>query len=254
MQEQSEHREIEIAVVCPSHKRAERVLAKNVVAGLKICVPESQREEYEKHNPECEIVTHPDTVLGLSLKRQWIYEHWGNVFMVDDDVTGFDRVYVEPGEVSAVDPVTAHDIIQFAGNMAGMVGAKLFGFTDKPNPVMYRGFKPWSLTGYVTGCAIGLLEGGKFSFSPKAVAVEDYYISGLNAYFHRRAFIDRRFNFKQKDTFMGVGGLADFRTEESEKQDTLFLRKLFGSAITRKMDTKLAKSKNPYGRTLTIPF
>ncbi len=29
---------------------------------------------------------HPDSVVGLCAKREWIYDHWGDVFMVDDDM------------------------------------------------------------------------------------------------------------------------------------------------------------------------
>jgi hypothetical protein len=41
-----------LPIVCPSHKRADRVLTKKAVAGLILCVPESQVAEYREHNPD----------------------------------------------------------------------------------------------------------------------------------------------------------------------------------------------------------
>ena len=73
-------------IVIPSHKRHDRVFAKKLVNDPIICVAESQADLYQQFNPECEIVTHPDDVIGLIPKRNWMAKHFGELFMLDDDV------------------------------------------------------------------------------------------------------------------------------------------------------------------------
>lgn len=76
-------------IVIPSYKRADCVLAKDLVANPIICVAESESGAYKEFNPECEIVTHPDSVKGLPAKRNWMVQHFGELFMLDDDVYEF---------------------------------------------------------------------------------------------------------------------------------------------------------------------
>jgi len=252
---------MDIKVVIPTYKRAGRVSTLDVVSPCILCVAESEYDVYTEFYPDVEIVTHPDTIIGLASKRQWIYEYFKNVFMLDDDVTTFTRRYTgnRRKRFVGVSPEQAFAQIQWCGNTARLVGAYLFGFAKEPNPLLYKPFSPIKLSGFATGCAFGLLEGSQLEFSPKTVAVEDFYISGMNAYFHRKAFFDSRFNFVQKDTFKNVGGQAHYRTIETEAKDTLLLRELFGECLERKASfhgggSMLSTNKNQYGRTLKIPF
>ena len=74
-----------LKIVIPSHKRHDRVLSKKLVTDPIICVAKSQRDIYREYNPECEIVCHPDSVVGLIPKRNWMAKHFGDLFMFDDD-------------------------------------------------------------------------------------------------------------------------------------------------------------------------
>ena len=85
-------------IVIPSHKRHDRVFAKKLVNDPIICVAESQADLYQQFNPECEIVTHPDDVIGLIPKRNWMAKHFGELFMLDDDVHACKAIYAEKGE------------------------------------------------------------------------------------------------------------------------------------------------------------
>lgn len=58
-----------LKIVIPSHKRHDRVFAKKIVKDPIICVAESQADIYKRYNPECEIVSHPDDIIGLIPKR-----------------------------------------------------------------------------------------------------------------------------------------------------------------------------------------
>lgn len=62
------------------------------------------------------------------------------------------------------------------------------------------------------------------------------------------------FCFIQKDTFTGAGGQAEFRNMEAEAADFALLKRCFGEAIQEKKNSKLAKHKHQFQRTLSLPF
>ncbi len=246
---------MEIQVVVPSHKRADRVSTTLLVPWAKLCVPESQADAYRVANPGIEIIEHPDSIPGLCRKRDWIYRRFGNVLMLDDDLTGFNRLYTEPGEAYEVDPATAYEIIQRTGWTARQVGAYLWGFAHQPNPVTYKSQKPFVLTGYVTGCAMGMLSGSKLYFDPAVRCNEDYWVSLLNAYYHRRVFKDMRFCWLQKDTFKNRGGLSEIRNLDVEREDFEYLRRVFGDVVELKKPSSAKKSlRHPFEKQISLPY
>ncbi|WP_421830237.1 hypothetical protein [Larkinella sp.] len=242
-------------IVIPSHKRHTRVLTTSVVEGAILCVPESQEKAYRLCNPNDEIVTHPDSVVGLARKRDWIIRHFGSVFMLDDDIKAFRRLYTQPGEPADVDERTAREIIQATADAARQAGAYLFGFSSSPTPVSYISLSPIQLSGYVTGCAHGVLTGSRLWYSPEIRCNEDYWISCLNAYEHRLIWKDTRFYFYQKDTFVNSGGLAEFRNIDAEEKDFAYLQRVFGrDVVTLKKARGKATLKHPFQKTLKLPF
>lgn len=242
-------------VVIPSHKRHQRVRTTAVVDNAVICVPESQAAAYRMCNPMNEVVTHPDSVIGLARKRDWIIRHFESVFMLDDDIDSMQRVYTEPGERSQVDPATAYDLIQAAADACGQAGAFLFSFAHVPAPVLYNPMQPVDLAGYHTGCAHGVLSGSKLWYSPDILVNEDYWISCLNAHEHRLSWKDTRFYFQQKDTFVNPGGLSEFRNVDAEEKDFDLLQRVFGKeVVTLKKSSAKSKLKHPFQKTLKLPF
>jgi len=248
-----------VKVIIPSHRRADKVLTKDAVANCALCVEESQEAEYRKHNPDMEIIVHPDTVIGYAPKIQWILDQFdeGDIFILNDDLKSMKRMYTGPGVEAKVDPLTAYELIQACAATAMNLGAYLFGFTKNQKPLMYNSQKPLSLSGYVIGGWCGILKGSKL-FLPtdhRFTAVDDYWLSGLNAFHHRYAFIDNRFSFNTTDIFTGEGGFSGIRTLETERKDTLFLRDMFGDAIQIKKPTAQRKRLvQPYERTLYVPY
>ncbi|OIN61178.1 GREB1-related protein [Arsenicibacter rosenii] len=242
-------------IVIPSHKRHTRVTTTSVVDGCIICVAESQEKAYRMCNPIDEIATHPDSVVGLARKRDWIINHFGSVFMLDDDIDSFRRLYTEKGESADVDAKDAYEIIQVTADAARQAGAYLFGFSSSPAPVSYNSLNPVQLSGYVTGCAHGVLKGSRLWYSPEIRCNEDYWISCLNAYEHRLIWKDTRFYFDQRDTFVNAGGLAEFRNFGAEEQDFNYLQKIFGSdVVTLKKAGGKSQLKHPFQKTISLPF
>lgn len=244
---------VDIKIVIPSMGRAERVLTKKAITHAILCVPESEEKDYREHNPGMEIITHPDSLKGLTLKRQFIYEHFPNSFQIDDDIKHLERLYVERGEESVLDADEAYDIVQYIGNCAKLAGCYLFGLSKELNPLAYDEMHPIHLTGILNG-DIGMLEGSNLFFHEMAKVSEDYWISAYNAYVNRYCWIDKRFVAYGAKTFGNTGGCSNIRTKKQEEEDTLFLRRMFGEAIQLKEDTKLAKRKFEFQRTLKIPY
>lgn len=244
---------MELKIVIPSHKRADRVTTTSAVEGTILCVAESQRAVYAACNKGIEIVTHDDNLIGLARKRDWIIKHFGNVMMLDDDIDSMKRVYAEKGEEVEVEPNVAADIIRSTAYACQNSGFYLFGFSTAPTPIAYNSLKPIQLSGYMTGCAHGVIKGSKLWYNPDIICNEDYWISLLNAYHHRGVWKDTRFYFAQRDTFVNRGGLAEFRNFEAEEKDFQLLQKVFGSDVIQ-LRKQTEKMKHPYQKTMRLPF
>ncbi len=243
---------MDLKIVIPSHKRFDRVLTTSAVAGAILCIEESQAKLYRACNPDIEIVTHPDSIKGLALKRDWIIKHFGDVFMLDDDISSMKRVYTEKGEETTVDAETASEIIRVTAQACKDSGLYLFGFSSAPNPIAFNSLNPIQLSGYFTGCAHGVLKGSKLWYNPEIICNEDYWISCLNAHHHRGGWKDTRFYFAQKDTFVNRGGLAEFRNIKAEQKDFEYLQQIFGKEIItlRKNQGKA----HEFQKSLRLPF
>lgn len=241
-----------------SHKRADGVTSKNAFANACICVEESQEGIYKEHNPGIEIVTHPDSVIGLAAKYKWMHQNFKNFAIIGDDIDFLRRNYLADmkNKASVINPQTAYDIIQATAYVAKGLGAKLFAFSKESNPLTYSGHKPFKVSGLASGGVIGILDGFQSDkLTEVCVSGLDYFLSGLNAHFNRHLFIDERYFTSCKEgTFVSKGGMSDFRTIETEKNDLAYLKELFGEAIVIKTNENLRKKKHPYEKSLKVPF
>ena len=233
-----------LKIVIPSHKRHDRVFAKKLVRDAIRCVAESQADLYKQFNPECEIVTHPDDVIGLIPKRNWMAKHFGELFMLDDDVHVCKSLFVEKGEPCAIrdaDKIT--HIINSLYELACMLDIHLFGFTSRISPVMYDETGYYSLSKMITGCSYGVRYNKNIWWNEELRLKEDFWISSYVKYKERRILTDLRYNFAQKNTFVNAGGLSAIRNQEEEKRSILFIKKHFGDSINLKGATNNGKDK-----------
>lgn len=241
-----------------SHKRADNVKSIKSFANACICVEESQKEEYQANYPGVEIVTHPDSVIGLAMKYQWMYDNYKNIAIIADDIDNLRRTYLldTKGKKDIIDKDTAYDIIQATAQTCKNMGVYLGAFSKESNPLTYSGHEPIKITGLASGGVLILLEGWKrFKLSPRCVSGLDYYMSGLNAHYNRTLFIDQRFGVVCKEgTFISKGGMAEHRSIETERKDMDFLKEMFGEAIVPKTNHNLRRQLHQYEKTLKIPF
>ena len=238
-------------VIIPSHKRAGKMLTHHILPDAKVCVPESQEDEYRKAYPHMTIITHPDSVVGLLAKRQWILDTFEDVFMVDDDIIGMRNLVKEMGTPRSEMYVKGDmlmAIIERARDTAEQLGAYLYGFTDMANPLMYDGRKPFNLTGYVRGSTMGIRKGSKLWFNTDITTCGGLWVSLLNAYHHRIAFRDARYGAHIKDTGTALGGMSDYRTEAAYIRDREILEEFFGrDAVKEKQPVRTKAGKEVIG-------
>lgn len=241
-------------IVIPSAARADAVLTR--VDGAILCVPEEEAAAYREHNRDTEIVTHPP-LRNLAAKRQWIYERWGDVVQLDDDIAFVSRLYL-PGNnrETHLTPTEAAALIHSTADAAAQAGCYLYGWNSTPNAKHYYPHKPIELTAYINASAFGLRPSPHLYFTERTTAAESHWINLLNAYFHRKAWVDMRYCFVQApgSTFKRPGGQTLHRTMESERADTLFLRRMFGQAVTMKVARGDARLLTPYQRAINNPL
>jgi hypothetical protein len=234
-----------LPIVIPSHKRHDRVFAKKLVNNPIICVAESQADLYRHFNPDCEIVTHPDDVIGLIPKRNWMARHFGELFMLDDDVHAVKMLYSEKGEKGVLkDPDVITGIINNLYELACLLDVHVFGFTSRISPVMYDETQYYSLSKMITGCSYGVRYNKNVWWNEELRLKEDFWISCYMKYKERKILTDLRYSFSQKDTFVNAGGLAAIRNQEEERRSILFIKKHFGDSINIKGSSNNGKNKS----------
>jgi hypothetical protein len=245
---------MDIPLIIPSRGRPASVLTK--ISGAKLFVPEAEADSYRLHNPDVEILTHAPT-RNLAHKRQTILDRWPSVFMLDDDIAFVSRLYLLNNSTEPhLTPDEAHELIQATAVSARRAGCFLFGFSNYPNKIHYAGHKPIRFNKYINASAFGILSGSRLFFTERTTAAESYWLNLLNCYYHRRSYQDSRFCFAQEEgsTFFRPGGQTANRTLETEKADTLFLRRTFGDAIQLRKTRGYAAVSHPYQRIIKFPF
>jgi len=234
-------------IICPSRKRS-NIFCTNV-NNMIVLVAEDEKEQYKDIG--FEVITHPN-LDNLSKIRQYAYDKFEDVFFIDDDIVSVNRLYVT--DKSKLGPMEVEQLIYDTQYQAKQINASLYGFNNDPSPTHYNQHKPFMLKGYINGCAFGLNKNKHLYFDKRTVACESHWINLLNAYYNRYCFIDKRYHFAQKNdsTFTMEGGQSGRRTLFSEKQDTLFLRKMFGESVQIKKEENKTKKLHEYQRVLNI--
>lgn len=243
-------------IVIPSYKRPERVITKKLVTNPILCVSKSEKDVYAEMNPELEIVTHPDSVKGLPAKRNWMVNHFKELFMLDDDIYQVKPCYF-PNDISAaniLNPDLVRKIIEKLFTIAKMLDIHLFGFNKNQQPLMYKPDKPYVLNERVTGCSYGVIKSENTFWPDDLILKEDFWISGYVKYKERLVLIDKRISFIQQDTFVNPGGLSEYRNTDRELDAMLRIKKYFGDCVTIKRNTDLIKGAQPVNISMGFPF
>lgn len=246
----------DIPIIVPSSGRATSVLTR--IAGMILYVPESEANEYRKHNTGVRVEVHADDAHNcLAEKRQDIYSRWGDVFMADDDIAAVVRLN-EAGleKATQLHSNAVHELIQRTAWQARQAGCYLFGFSHGRAAKNYRPHAPISLSSYIHASAFGLLQSDQLYFTSQVVAADSDWVNLLNARMHRKSWADLRYCFMQVkgSTYARPGGLTSRRTQQTELEDTMFLRRMFGQAVQAKPTSGAAAKTHPYNRVIVNPL
>lgn len=194
-----------VKVVIPSYRRADRVRALAIPNSV-VCVPQSEYDEYVKHNGEDRVVAHPDSILGIGPKRQWIIEQFKSVFMIDDEYDHLVRTYLPEGSdlPNACTPEETYEIIQATAKLTKELGTYLFGFSKTAKPLYFNPADPFGISvssSNLVYYGIGILDGGQIHVPDDLNYNEDDYITLINAHYNRFHLVDKRFSypFSQND-------------------------------------------------------
>lgn len=245
-----------IKIVCPSKGRSDNVRTIALIPTLELVVNENEAEEYKKNYPETIVHSVPPYIKGITATRQWILENFEEVFMIDDDVISVRRNFAfgENDPVRIFDTEIILEIINSTTGIAKDIGAKVFSFSKIRNPLEYNSFKPIVHTGYMNASFCGFLKGHELSYDLTMSEGEGHYISCLTIYKHRYCMIDNRYSFVTDGNFTAIGGCNTYRTRDSMMKNTLYLKKLFGDAISYKMPTELKQNVNIGERSVKFPY
>lgn len=246
----------DLPIIVPSTGRATAVLTR--IAGMILYVPESQANDYRKHNTGIRVEAHADDAhVNLAAKRQDIYSRWGDVFMADDDIASIVRLGEDGLEQqSRLNGAEAHELIQRTAWHARQAGCHLFGFCNGVDAKRFRPHTPISLTSYIHASAIGMLRSDKLYFTAAVTAADSQWINLLNARMHRTSWADMRYSFVQAQgsTYSRPGGLTPLRSVQTELDDTMFLRQMFGQAVHARPTRGEAAKTHPYHRSIVNPL
>jgi glycosyltransferase involved in cell wall biosynthesis len=218
-------------IVIPSRGRPGNVPHMNMLfPTAKWCVSKEDVDSYENMGMR-NFVAHPNDVLGLGAKRNWIMEHFDDetVVQVDDDIQyAVCVVGIRSRPIFMGDQIEA--IVGQAAQCAKDAGASVFGFNQGSDDVRkFSSNAPFGLTGWV-GTVIGTI-GKRLHFDPslRSRVDIDFCLKCLDK--DRLIWRDNRFSFVNK-RIKNVGGSQGVRTALSDRAEVDKLKARWGQNLT----------------------
>jgi hypothetical protein len=238
-------------IVIPSRERSD-ILADcslKIFPDAMVCVAESEVEAYKPLTQN--LLVHPDSVVGLPVKRQWILDQLDDevVVQVDDDLVFVRSLASCRSSVIIRRPEDVYRIVENAMMCAKGSGAGVFGFATTGDMRMFRPYKPFRLAGWC-GSVLGVI-GRKVRYDPNVLIRDDVDLCLQSMLKHRIIWQDSRFFFENKyQNFTGPGGNAKFRSEKQQSRDVETLKRKwagyfsFRKALKSEMGGEMKMSLN----------
>jgi hypothetical protein len=236
-----------VRLICPTHGRAGKMLVHKLLPDIALCVSESQAPLYKAAHPTSELVVHPDSIVGIGPKRQWIVDNVGACVQVDDDIVAISDVQAGVGEAIRVTDVKKIEaILERLMDMTEQMGIHVCGLSSYAHPAMYRPQNPFSLKQMIGSGVMGVRPSEKIVWPEKTDLLnDDLYISALAMHYDRMVLTDLRYAAVAAKTWTSTGGMQSMRTMNAMAEDEKYLKMVFGSdAIRRRQSTGLSTIKN----------
>ena len=224
---------MKIKIVIPSYGRADKVITGRAIESAYICCPESQAEDYKKHNKN-ELIVLPDECDGnVSKKRNWILNNVeaDAICMIDDDVSAIcmyendKRIHLTENEV--------YEFIEKYSKLAKEVGTVLWGVNLLKDRIAYQEFRPFNFLVPVLG-PFNVHINNPCRYDESLLLKEDYDMSLQVIQQYRKLLRVNKFHYivkKYRDR--NEGGCTSYRSNDKEKEQMLLLQKKWGKKIVQ---------------------
>jgi hypothetical protein len=218
-------------ILAPSWKRADICTSHKYFPSLKYVVCKSQEKSYlDKGLP---VLACQDKDQGnVSRVRNWIldYAKKENVCIVDDDLKCLSRW--NGNECHKMSGDEAEEFIEYGFMLAEQFGVKMWGVNIIQDKGAYREYTPFSLTNVILGPFGGFLN-PSCRYDENLPLKEDYDLSlqMLNKY-RKILRINHVHYICEQHT--NIGGCAEYRTLDEEKDQFELLEKKWGKDIVRR--------------------
>ena len=219
-----------IKFFAPSYKRPNGVYTQRHLPFVKYVVAEFEADAYIEAGHDVWVV--PDSAQGnLCRIRNYILDNCGSdrVVLVDDDMTGICRyVNQQPVKLSADETL---EFIEAAFVLCNDLDIKYWGLNCLADKGAYREYTPFAFKAYIGG-PFQAFNGLDLRYDESLPLKEDYDLTlqVLNKYRRTLRFNAYHYLVKQHSN---VGGCADYRTIQKEREQLRLLQKKWGSKIVR---------------------
>ena len=219
-----------IGYFAPSYKRPKGTTTQENYPFVKYVVAEFEAEDYLKEGLDCWIV--PDSAQGnLCRVRNYILDHadTDKIVMVDDDMTGLARW--ENQKPNRLNPGEFQEFCEMGFQVADDLNIKYWGVNLLNDKGAYREYTPFSFKSYIGG-PFQAFNNLDLRYDEELPLKEDYDLSlqVLNKYRKTLRFNAYHYLVKQHTN---VGGCADYRTIQYEKEQMAALVRKWGSKIVK---------------------
>jgi len=220
-----------------SYKRAGQVTSDKVFRNAKIVIPESQYEEYKKHDYEngCELLPIPDEGDGnIVKKRNYIMDHFsdmcdGNMAIVDDD---YDYIgMVENRKVVKLDVDQVDNLLMNGFQMCRDLGTVMWGLNVQSDPKFYREYAPFSMLSVCLGPFQAFCS-NPLRYDERVYLKEDYDMSLQVLQKYHKILRFNKFHYAVNH-FNKAGGVVSYRTKKAELEQLEIMAKKWGSKVVK---------------------
>lgn len=230
-----------IGYYSPSYKRPNGVITQERYPEVVYVVRESDADEYINNGHKCWVV--PDSAQGNVCRiRNYILDNAPEekIVLMDDDISGIGKWERQTERILNDDEFYQFCEIGFI--MAEDIGVKYWGMNLLMDKGAYREYTPFSLKSVILG-PFQAFNNLDLRYDENLPLKEDYDLSlqVLNKYRKTLRFNAYHYIAKQHTN---LGGCADYRTREREKEQMDLLIKKWGSDIV-KIDEKSNGDINP---------
>ena len=219
-----------IQVYSPSYKRANICKTHKYLPFITYVVMESEEEEYRKIHDKIWVI--PDNIQG-NLARVWNYildnSKSEKVVTLDDDIKYIGRW--NRNEHKKLDQEGVLNLLQEGFQLAADLDVRYWGLNCLMDKGSYREYTPFGTIAYIGGPFQAHFK-NPLRYDEKIYLKEDYdmTLQVLNKY--RRNLRLNMYHYVCEQATI-VGGCADYRNLEREKEQNILLQKKWGSKIIK---------------------